>query len=189
MKITYRVLLTAVIVGSLVLVGGAAAAAIGDEPTTTITDESTTTAESTTIAESTTTETPTTVEATTVPTTSAPAPETQDGAEEVEKVTSGEGQGPDPTGPAQYGLCRAFYGRTEVPGESQAYKNLWEAAGGDIDAFCEPVLAEKEARKRAEDGGHSTDPDPEDADESTAPPKDHSRPHEVSQGRGHNKHH
>lgn len=130
------------VVGVGALTAGTAAAAIGDgsdepvivETATTTTLEGTTTTleeETTTTTSSTTAETTTTVEPPT--TVLQPAPEPTEDAEHQ--------RGPDPFGPAKHGLCRAFSGRSGQPGNSQAYANLFEAAGGDIEAFCADVLS------------------------------------------------
>ena len=67
-------------------------------------------------------------------------------------VDEAEGPGPDPSGPAAFGLCRAFSGRAGQPGNSQAWARLNEAAGGDIAGWCAAVLADKELQRGHHDG-------------------------------------
>jgi hypothetical protein len=65
------------------------------------------------------------------------------------------GQGPDATGPAAVGLCRAFTaGEKDAHGEaldSTAFQALATAAGGEdqIEAYCEQVLADAESHPPA----------------------------------------
>ena len=61
---------------------------------------------------------------------------------------SGAGVGPDPTGPAGYGLCNAWSNGGLGDG-STARRNLEEAAGGAeaVEAFCAAVVEEKQARR------------------------------------------
>lgn len=102
-----------------------------DESTTsTAVEESTTSTlpEETTMTTSIVEETTTTVvdEATT--TTTPPAPEEP----ELER-------GPDPHGPARFGLCNAFASRAEMPEGSVAAQNLQRAAaaeGRSVEEFC-----------------------------------------------------
>ena len=80
---------------------------------------------------------------------------------------SGEGVGPDPTGPAGHGLCNAW-SKGGLGDGSTARRNLEEAAGGAeaVEAFCAVVVQEKEARRgRPDHAGPPSADEPAKADE------------------------
>ncbi len=134
----------------------------GEGPTTTedtsgedtsTTDPATSTPDTTedTVEETTTT---TEAEPTTTETTEVPAP---DGGPEP------AGVGPDPTGPARHGLCRAFGGRESLPEHSVAARNLAAAVAAEgmtIAEFC--AATPPPGRSGDAPGGHRDD-DPQDS--------------------------
>ncbi len=143
-----------------------------DDVTTTIPDETTTS-----VPDDTTTSVPEETTTTSVPeettTTSVPEETTTTTAPEAPAPLTFE-RGPDPTGPARHGLCRAFGHRSEGPGGSVAAENLRTAAahsGQSVEQFCADVLG----------GGEDEAPEAEDrvAEERTG------RPDHAGRGNGH----
>jgi hypothetical protein len=65
--------------------------------------------------------------------------------------------GPDPNGPAGFGLCRAFGDREQLPEDSVAAQRLRgaaEEAGQSVKAFCEQVARDRHARPHRGRPGH-----------------------------------
>lgn len=143
-----------------------------DETTTTIPDDTTTsvpTDTTTSVPDETTTSVPDETTTSSVPeeTTTTTAPETP------EPLTFE--RGPDPTGPARHGLCRAFGHRSEGPGGSVAAENLRTAAahaGQSVEQFCADVL------------GGDGDEGPE-AEDPAAAAERSGRPDHAGRGNGH----
>jgi len=168
--------LTSVLALGVVAVGATAGVAASsadpelDEVTTTVAEESTTSIPedttssvpdetSTSLPEETTTSSVPEETTTTPP--EAPAPQTFE-------------RGPDPTGPAHHGLCRAFGHRAEGPGGSVAADNLRAAAanaGRSPEEFCTDVLGDGEDDRPS-------------ADDRLAPPERPGRPDHAGRGNG-----
>ena len=142
---------------------------VPEETTTSLPDDTTTSVpeETTTVPDETTTSVPEETTTTTVPEESAPLT--------FER-------GPDPTGPARHGLCRAFGHRSEGPGRSVAAENLRTAAahaGQSVSDFCAEVL-----------GGDAGEPDaeePDTTDDRAAASEPQGRPDHARQGGGQGK--
>jgi hypothetical protein len=129
-----------------------------EETTTTVEETTTTVEETTTTVEETTTtveETTTTVEETE---SDGPAEESQDaGSPKADR-------GPDPHGPAKFGLCKAFGQREELPAGSVAAGRLAaaaEAAGQTRAEFCEDAVPGGRAKvdKPGRSGEHPKGPE------------------------------
>jgi hypothetical protein len=124
------------------LVTGVAGATIGGSQRVVAGDTTTSVDPSATDTTVNTTEPATTEPATTEPATESTGPTTTVTTTTV--VSSGPedgGHGPEGRGRAVHGLCRAFAERAARSGNPQALARLRAAAGGDVAAFCERVLA------------------------------------------------
>jgi hypothetical protein len=136
-----------------------------EETTTTVEETTTTVEETTTTVEETTTtveETTTTVEETT---TTVEETESDGPAEESQDAGSPKAdRGPDPHGPAKFGLCKAFGQREELPAGSVAAGRLAaaaEAAGQTRAEFCEDAVPGGRAKvdKPGRSGEHPKGPE------------------------------